>query len=148
MRNIFFLTLLLFVCSQFFPSYGLEDSKEKSQQKLKENIATETTSEWLKIIDLGFYEEGWENCAKIFKNAVEKFMFKQSLIGVRKPLGKVLKRKEISKKYTTTIPVAPDGEFVIIQFKTEFENKKEIDEIITVMIEKDGRWRVAGYFIK
>ena len=37
---------------------------------------------------------------------------------------------------------------MIIQFATSFEHKKEAVETITPMLDADGSWRVAGYFIK
>ena len=48
----------------------------------------------------------------------------------------------------TDIPDAPEGEYVVIQFDTVFENKKEAIETITPMLDPDGKWRVAVYFIK
>jgi hypothetical protein len=53
-----------------------------------------------------------------------------------------------SKQYTKTLPGAPDGEYVVIQYKTTFENKKSAIETVIPMLEKDGRWRVSGYYIK
>jgi hypothetical protein len=37
---------------------------------------------------------------------------------------------------------------VVIQFNTRFENKAAAIETVTPMHEKDGSWRVSGYFIK
>lgn len=67
---------------------------------------------------------------------------------VRKPLGKLISRNVQMKIYKTVMPGAPDGEYVIIQFKTSFENKKTAIETITPMMDKNGKWRVSGYFIK
>ncbi len=50
--------------------------------------------------------------------------------------------------FTRTVPGAPDGEYVVIQFDTQFENKAAAVETVTPMREKDGSWRVSGYFIK
>jgi len=36
---------------------------------------------------------------------------------------------------------------VVIQYETAFENRTAI-ETVTPVKEKDGTWRVAGYFIK
>jgi hypothetical protein len=52
-----------------------------------------------------------------------------------------------SAQYRTSLPGAPDGEYVVIRFKTEFENKKEAYETVTPMKDKDGEWRVSGYYI-
>jgi hypothetical protein len=45
------------------------------------------------------------------------------LKAVRKPLGKVISREVKSKSHHTSLPGAPDGEYVVIQFDTSFENK-------------------------
>ncbi len=42
----------------------------------------------------------------------------------------------------------PDGEYVVVQLETSFANKKAAVETVTPMLEKDGRWRVSGYFIR
>jgi Protein of unknown function (DUF4019) len=67
---------------------------------------------------------------------------------VRDPLGKVLSRTLKSATYTTSLPGAPDGEYVVIQYDTSFEHKKSAVETITPMLDKDDHWRVSGYFIK
>lgn len=36
---------------------------------------------------------------------------------------------------------------MVIQFETSFENKGSAVETVTSMLEKDGTWRVAGYYI-
>jgi ribosomal protein S17E len=46
------------------------------------------------------------------------------------------------------MPGAPDGEYVILQFETTYEKKRQAIETVAPMKEKDGKWRVAGYFIK
>ena len=63
-------------------------------------------------------------------------------------MGKVILRKLDSQKYMTSLPGAPDGEYVVIQYKTKFENKKSAVETITPMLDNDGKWRVSGYYIK
>jgi len=59
-----------------------------------------------------------------------------------------VKTNPLAQKYQTTAPGAPDGEYVIIQFSTTFENKKESTETLTLMMDKDRGWRTAGYFVK
>ena len=40
------------------------------------------------------------------------------------------------------------GEYVVIQFNTVFDNKQSAVETVTSVLDKDGKWKVAGYFIK
>ena len=60
----------------------------------------------------------------------------------------LISRKLNSAKYTKSVPGAPDGEYVILQFSTSFANKKEAVETVTPMLDKDGKWKVSGYYIK
>jgi hypothetical protein len=66
----------------------------------------------------------------------------------RKPLGRTISRKLKNKTYATSLPGAPDGEYVVIQYQTRFEHKASAIETITPMLDEDGKWRVSGYFIK
>ncbi len=46
------------------------------------------------------------------------------------------------------MPGAPDGEYVVIQYDSSFEHKQAAVETVTPMLDKDGKWRVSGYYIK
>jgi len=67
---------------------------------------------------------------------------------VRGPLGEVVSRELRSAQFTTTLPGAPDGEYVVIESGTDFENKASAIETVIPMKDPDGSWRVSGYFIK
>jgi len=113
-----------------------------------EKKAVESAEAWLKLVDQAKYGEAWDSAAEYLKNAVSKEDFGKSLAAVRKPLGKLKSRELKAKQYATSLPGAPDGEYVVIQFKTVFENKKATIETITPMLDKDKKWRPSGYFIK
>jgi hypothetical protein len=66
----------------------------------------------------------------------------------RKPLGDLASRTLKSAQAMTKLPGAPDGQYVVMQFETSFANKKSAIETVTFMLEKDGQWKSAGYFIK
>jgi hypothetical protein len=119
------------------------NAENQSQQK-----AVEAAKKWLAFVDKGEYGKSWETAADYFKAAVTEKQWEQALTAVRSPLGRVITRKLKSKQYATSLPGAPDGEYVAIQFETSFENKKSSVETITPMKEKDGSWRVSGYYIK
>ena len=103
---------------------------------------------WLAMTDGGDYAGSWAAGAEFFRNAVSEAQWEQSLGAARKPLGAVVSREVKSRKYTESLPGAPDGEYVVIQFATTFEHKASAIETVTPMLESDGEWRVSGYFIK
>jgi hypothetical protein len=110
--------------------------------------ALNAAENWLALIDKGEYVESWKEAAEYFKTAVSQDQWVNLLQAVRKPLGKLNSRTMKSKTYKTSLPGAPDGEYMVIQFTTSFENKKSAIETVTPMKDKDGKWRVSGYFIK
>jgi len=114
----------------------------------KELAALFAAEKWLAIVDSEKYAESWQECAELFKNAVRPNQWVQFMLAVRKPLGKLISRKVKTNVYTSSLPGAPDGDYVVIQFDTSFENKKTAVETITPMLDKDGVWRVSGYYIK
>jgi hypothetical protein len=124
----------------------LATAAEKHDEAEKQAIAA--ASSWLALVDDGQYGESWDAAADYLKNAVTKDDFTKALNAARKPLGKLKSREVKSKEYRTSLPGAPDGEYVLIQFKTVFENKKEAVETVTPMLGKDKKWRVSGYYIR
>ena len=114
----------------------------------KESAAVAAAEGWLAMVDDGKYAESWKEAAQYFKNAVKLEQWEQSLQAVRNPLGKLIFRKVKSKTYKTSLPGAPDGEYVVIQFETSFENKKFAIETVTPMMDKDAKWRVSGYYMR
>lgn len=114
----------------------------------KEKAAVTAAENWLAKVDEARYAESWKGAAELFRKAVTQAQWDQSLQAARQPLGKRLTRKLKSSTYSTTLPGAPDGEYVVIQFDSSFENKQAAVETVTPMLEKDGAWRVSGYFIK
>jgi hypothetical protein len=113
----------------------------------KESGAIEAMQAWLKLVDEGNYTQSWANACQYFKDMVKQDQWEQAMKGARQPLGKALSRNLKSAEYKTSLPGTPDGEFVIIMFETSFENKRSAIETVTAMIEKDGMWRAAGYYI-
>lgn len=114
----------------------------------REKTAIASAEKWLTIVDQGKYMASWEASSEYFKQALTQDQWEQALRPVRGPLGKLISRKVKSATYTTSLPGAPDGQYVVIQFNTSFENKKAAIETVTPMMDKDGKWRVAGYYIK
>jgi hypothetical protein len=115
---------------------------------IKVSKAEQASAKWLSEVDNGQFSKSWEAASAYLKKAVDENRWEKSLTAVRKPLGKVLARKVLSSTYTKTLPGAPDGEYVVIQYRTSFENKASALETVTPSLEMDGKWRVSGYYIK
>ena len=133
--------------------------EEQSKNEQAKAAAIEAAEAWLQLVDDGQYRESWSQAAEYFKQVVNEEQWETTIKAVRKPLGKVLSRKVSNSTYTMTLPGAPDGKYVVIQFDTSFENKQNAVETVTPMMDTDGpdsaqgatpgrQWRVSGYYIK
>jgi Protein of unknown function (DUF4019) len=114
----------------------------------KQEEATKSAEAWLALLDQGRYDASWDAAAPYFQHAVDKKTWQQQLSGVRKPLGKALSRHRELAQATHSLAGNPDGDYVVIQFATSFESKKDATETVTVMRQPGGGWKVSGYYFK
>jgi len=110
--------------------------------------ATKAADRWLKLVDAGDYKQSWDTASSLFKNAVSADQWAQQVGSVRKPLGALVSRKLKSAQYATSLPGAPGGKYVVIQYDSDFQNKSATVETVTPMLDNDGKWRVSGYYIR
>ena len=143
------LILVLFVsaCSHKTES-NVVTGTQQSEAAAQKSAAQKSAEEWLALIDIGSFAESWKTAAGYFQTAVSQDQWEHTIVAVRKPLGDMVSRKFKSAQYTKSVPGAPDGEYVILQFDTSFANKKEAVETVTPMLNPDGKWKVSGYYIK
>jgi hypothetical protein len=113
-----------------------------------EKAAVAAAEKWVALVDGEKYAESWQETAELFRNAVTQGQWVQGVKSTRQPLGNLLGRKLKNATYKTSLPGAPDGAYVVIQFESSFEHKQTATETITPMLEKDGSWRVSGYYIQ
>ena len=113
-----------------------------------ENFNPASAQSWLVQIDSGNYAKSWKEASAYFRGAMTEKGWVDALNGTRKPLGKLISRKLAKTQNAQSLPGAPDGNYVVMQFATGFENKKDAVETVTFMREKDGKWKAAGYYIK
>ena len=132
----------------FFMALFMGTSAHAQTQAKPEQLAQQSGDAWLALVDSGKYAESWQEAAQYFKNAVTKDQWQSAMQSTREPLGKMLSRKLRSATFRTTLPGAPDGQYVVIQYDSSFEHKQSAVETVTPTLDKDGTWRVSGYYIK
>ncbi len=144
MKTITFgLILLLFAsaCSHKTESNVADTLQAKA-------AAQKSAEQWLALVDEGNYAESWKTASAYFQTAVPQNQWEQAISAVRRPLGDLASRQLKSAKYTLSLPDAPAGKYVILQFDTSFVNKKEAVETVTPKLDPDGQWKVSGYYVK
>lgn len=119
-----------------------------SQEDQRVSDAKAAAASWLVLLDAGQYPATWTQSASPFRAAVSQENWLSAANQVRTPLGPVITRTLASAQFSRTLPGVPDGEYVVIQYNTTFQNKASAVETITPMRDKNGSWKVSGYFIR
>ncbi|MDP5007698.1 MAG: DUF4019 domain-containing protein [Glaciimonas sp.] len=103
---------------------------------------------WLATSDTGKYAENWHEAGTLLKTAITQADYERNLQAARTPLGTLVSRHLKSAEYTTSLTGLADGKYVVMQFDTDFSNKRIAVETIVSTLEKKETWKVIGYFIK
>jgi hypothetical protein len=104
--------------------------------------------QWLALVDRVEYGASWDSSASAFRAALTKPEWEQALLQARGPLEPLVDRNLIDSRFTTSLPKAPPGQFVVLQYETKASKERTVVETVVPMREADGEWRVSGYFIR
>ena len=103
---------------------------------------------WLALADAGDAPGSWAAASSLFRNVVPEEQWAQALAGVRGPLGAVRARTLQAAHPATEMPGAPDEQYVVFEFHTQFEHKRAAVETVSPTRDHDGQWRVSGYYVR
>jgi hypothetical protein len=103
---------------------------------------------WLSLLDRVQYGESWDSAATFFRTAVSKPDWEAAVHKARGPFHPFGARKLLSASFQAKPPNAPPGEYVVLQYQTQAAGEKAVVETVTPMKDKDGSWRVSGYYIR
>jgi hypothetical protein len=123
------------------PNRGRADDEAVAQARV-------AAKAWLAQLHDHEYDQAWEAAGELLKAAVSQEEWSKKWSVTLGPLGRVASSAVRSSEYSTTMPGAPDGEYVVVQFDTTFENKQTALENLVMKKQSGGSWRVEGYRIK
>jgi hypothetical protein len=109
-----------------------------------EQTAIQAATSWLSLVDEEKYPESWVGLAGLFKKDITKEEWIHDLNRFRKPLGNLVERKLQHKSKSSGASV---GEYLIFQYETSFEKKTSVLEVVSLIKDKDGNWKILGYGI-
>jgi hypothetical protein len=109
-----------------------------------EDEASATGQKWLALLDDGKYDESWKQAGSMFRDEVKQEQWISALERLRQPMGAMVSRTTARVNFVKTLRGAPDGDYAIIHYTTDFKNKSTVTERLT-LVKEDGRWQVAAY---
>lgn len=102
---------------------------------------------WLAQLDRQDWAKSWHAASQLFRANVTLQQWTSTIQSVRQPLGARSSRSLVSVTKTSSLPGVPAGDYEVLQFRTDFANRKNVIETVTFTREPSG-WRVAGYFVQ
>jgi hypothetical protein len=106
--------------------------------------AAAVAKSWVTEVDAGRYEQSYNEGSTALHAKVPVETWVKILKAERPSLGKVISREETSTSYKPAGFEGADGEFMVVSYRSSFENKPQELEYV-VLRREDGRWRVTGY---
>ncbi len=98
--------------------------------------------QWLALVDTGNWDASWDATGQSFKALNTSAKWAETSTQVRPPLGATKSRDLISAEF---VPAPPYG-YWIVKFRTNYANKANATETLSLMRENDS-WRVVGVTI-
>lgn len=115
--------------------------------KNKAEAATAAATEFLQMVDSGRYADSWQITAKYLQKKVPLADWETKLMKIRDTFGPLAGRELEDLNFTAPAEELPEQEAILLEYDSRFK-LKAMNEIVTVVHDTDGSWRVVGYFIQ
>jgi DNA-binding CsgD family transcriptional regulator len=133
--------------SAFHAGNSAQSSTSAAAVNAPDPAAVSSAREWASLLDRQQWAASWNAAGAIFKSRLPETDWASKIQTVRGPLGAASSRVIQSLNKATSLPGAPDGEYEIVQFQTNFAHKQHAIETVVLAHELSG-WKVDGYFIR
>ena len=159
-RNLFFYQLLLSEVAVFPRKYRIHaililsvlaiiivPQITNKPDKNKDEATIISALEFLQMVDAGKYADSWQITDPNLQKNIPQNSWEKQMTEIRATFGEFVKRELEDVSFTAPSEELPDREFIMLEFSSQFK-LKEMNEIVTVVLGKDQRWRVVGYFVQ
>jgi hypothetical protein len=107
--------------------------------------ALKAAEDFVRLIDQGRYAESWTRGAKLFQKTITQKEWSVALQLARQPLGAVRSRSLKDERPALDPKGLPKGPYMVVEYNTSFEKAPQSGELLTLMREADGTWKVLTY---
>ena len=102
---------------------------------------------FLGYLDQGRYADSYAYTGMPIRTQLDRDAFSTQIQKARAGTGALQSRELMDSSYTTNLPGAPEGQYVVLHYHASFANRPDAVETVTLAFAK-GYWRIAGYYIK
>jgi hypothetical protein len=127
------------------PSAAPATASDSKETKDKESAGQLAAAGWLTLLDRRDWGTAWETSAATFRKTVPLANWLEGIPKVRADFGALQERTPGAITYKTQLERMPPGDYVTVLFVSKYDQRGEVQELVTTVREPDGRWRVIGY---
>ena len=113
----------------------------------EESAAQRQALGFLGYLDEGRFADSYAYTGMLLRARADREAFAAQIQKARTGTGALQARELIDAAYNTSVEGAPEGQYVILHYHSNFANRQDTVETITLALAK-GYWRVDGYYIK
>lgn len=146
--SLFSLLLMIF-------SVAIDAQQVDSEQKTDEAAeidplknSAQAGERWLELLDEKKYPQSWETGSLTLKLTVPKKHWIALMEKIRKPLGSLTSRSVADQRKAQDPKGLPKGDYMVLLYRSSFSKKESVNELVTLVLESDGRWRVLTYQVQ
>ncbi len=143
-RCLLALPLLFVFLFLALPAQAQQDAPTDTAQAIE--AAQQAADQWLAHVDAGDAAQSYETAAAVLKDQITEEQWRGSLNAVEMQTGELVDRALITPRYTTTLPNAPPGEYVILEYDAQYTNLAALE--VVVLKKENDDWRSAGYLVQ
>jgi hypothetical protein len=113
----------------------------------EEEAAQKAADLWIALVDSADYTASWEAAAPLFQQSVTKEQWAQAAQQARGPLGELKSRSLTHSEYSTSLPNAPEGVYVVLVYTSDYAQLPKAVETVIMRQEGDS-WKPVGYYVR
>ena len=108
----------------------------------------EKAASYLKLLDLGQYEKAWHDMSALFHDFNNPLHWQKRQETIRNVYGASDTRRLHSIRYRQSYNLSPDGQYVVVQFNSSYQNKSETRETVVLDCSSNPQCSVREYIIQ
>jgi Protein of unknown function (DUF4019) len=129
------------------PLIAMQGPPQADPHAAEESAAQRQALGFLGYLDEGRFADSYAYTGMLLRARADRESFASQIQKARAGTGALQARELIDATYNTSVEGAPEGQYVILHYHSNFANRQDTVETITLALAK-GYWRVDGYYIK
>ena len=129
------------------PLIAMQGPPQADPHAAEESAAQRQALGFLGYLDEGRFADSYAYTGMLLRAKLDREAFAAQVEKLRAGAGALQARELIDAAYNTTVEGAPEGQYVILHYHSNFANRQDTVETITLALAK-GYWRLDGYYIK